>query len=167
MLDAAKLKIDPDNTGQWVLPAAYRAFLSQMDGGRPGVQTFKDKGKEHTIEAFYTFADAANTAEKLRKGGKLPEGFLPVAMTPSKHPLVYVELEEEGRVWIRTAPRARWEDEKVVYLLADDFAEFLDMLGSDQRMAFASTSSASPWGIVTDTVDEPPPKKKTAAKTKT
>ncbi|MGE4143416.1 MAG: SMI1/KNR4 family protein [Planctomycetota bacterium] len=159
VLDAAKLKIDPESTGRWVLPAAYRAFLSHMDGGRPGVQKFTENGREWTIEAFYTFADAANMAEKLRKAGKLPEGYLPVAMTEAKQPLVFVELNEEGQVWIRTSPRARFDDRRAVYLLVDDFAEFLDLLGDDEDTSMHSSAAASPWGVVTEE-DKPRPRAK-------
>jgi pyruvate/2-oxoglutarate dehydrogenase complex dihydrolipoamide acyltransferase (E2) component len=159
VLDAAKLKIDPDSSGKWVLPADYRAFLSQMDGGRPGVQNFSDGEQEHQIEAFYTFADAANTAEKLRKQGKLPEGFLPVAMLPNKQPLVFVELEEEGQVWIRINPRARFNDEKAVFILADNFSDFLDLIGGEDDNSMTSPTSPNPWGEVTDDPPDTPKRK--------
>jgi len=148
VLEAAKLKIDPDSTGKWILPAAYRAFLSNMDGGRPGVRDFTHKGVNHEIEAFYTFADAAQTAERLRKAMRLPEGYLPVAFAEGNRPLVFVELNEKGKVWIRTNHRAAWKDKKVVHLLAKDFKEFLDMLGGAKSAKASMSLVASPWGPI-------------------
>ena len=175
VLEAAKLKIDPDSTGKWVLPAAYRAFLSNMDGGRPGVRDFTHKGTNHEIEAFYTFADAAQTAERLRKAMRLPEGFLPVAVAEANRPLVFVELNEKGKVWIRTNHRAAWTDKKVVHLLAKNFKEFLDMLGGAQTAKATMAMVASPWGPIASRPKAKPfpkakqesaPKKKASTKKK-
>ncbi len=174
VLEAAKLKIDPDSTGKWILPAAYRAFLSNMDGGRPGVRDFMHKGTNHEIEAFYTFADAAQTAERLRKAMRLPEGFLPVAVAEGNRPLVFVELNEKGKVWIRTNHRAAWTDKKVVHLLAKNFKEFLDMLGGAQSAKASMSMVASPWGPIASRPKAKPfpkdkkeaPKKKAATKKK-
>ncbi|MBL4845215.1 MAG: SMI1/KNR4 family protein, partial [Planctomycetes bacterium] len=148
VLEAAKLKIDPDSTGKWILPAAYRAFLSNMDGGRPGVRDFTHKGTTFEIEAFYTFADAAQTAERLRKASRLPEGYLPVAVAEGNRPLVFVELNEKGKVWIRTNHRAAWTDKKAVMSLAKNFSDFLDMLGSNNSSTLSTNMIASPWGPI-------------------
>jgi SMI1/KNR4 family protein SUKH-1 len=165
VLEAAKLKIDPDSTGKWVLPAAYRAFLSNMDGGRPGVRDFQHKGTTYEIEAFYTFADAAQTAERLRKAMRLPEGYLPVAVAEGNRPLVFVELNEKGKVWIRTNHRAAWTDKKVVHQLAKNFKEFLDMLGGAKSARASMSLEASPWGpIATRPKPKPLPREKKATK---
>ena len=145
MLEAAKLKIDPQGAGRWRLPSAYRSFLSQMDGGRPGRGAFTVDGKIYVIEGFYAFADAANNAEKLRKAGKLPEGLLPVAFTEGDKPIVFLELEEEGKVHLKPSSRARFDEKGATAVIADNFGEFLDMLGDPNEEGAPAAAAANPW----------------------
>ncbi len=142
VLEAAKLKIDPEGQGRWKLPAAYRSFLSQMDGGRPGRGAFRADGKTFVIEGFYAFADAANMAEKMRKGGKLPEGILPVAFTANDKPIVFLELVERGKVYLKANPR---KFEEGADALSRDFAEFLNLLGDVEQGAAPATATVDPW----------------------
>ncbi|RMG06255.1 MAG: SMI1/KNR4 family protein, partial [Planctomycetota bacterium] len=172
VLEAAKLKIDPEGQGEWRLPAAYRAFLSKRDGGRLLCGGFKSDGKTWIIEGFYAFADAANQAERLRKAGKLPEGILPVAFSANERPLIFLELTERGRVYLKTSPRARWEDERAVYVIAKDFAAFLDMLGDPNTLDApeVAAAEANPWGIAVPTTPPvkpvPPQRPRPATKKK-
>ena len=151
VLEAAKLKIDPQAEGRWRLPDAYRMFLSKTDGGRIVCGGFTSKGRNWVIGGFYAFADAANWAERLRKAGKLPEGVLPVAYSKDDRPLIFLELTKRGKILIRTSPRARYDDRRVVYELAGDFGKFLDMLRDPEAIDADATAAAavidSPWGI--------------------
>ncbi|MCO5165761.1 MAG: hypothetical protein M9894_05260 [Planctomycetes bacterium] len=124
VLDAATLRIGAP------LPETYRVFLSQVDGGRIGRGGFRANEQEWQIGGFFPFADAAGLAEKLRKSGKLPQGFMPVAYADSpEKPLVYMELSGAGRVFLKPSAKSKWEDQGAVQRLGDSFAEFLDLLG--------------------------------------
>lgn len=130
VLDAVTLKIRSP------LPESYRHFLSQMDGGRLASVSFRYKGQETVLEGFYPVAEATDRGAKLQKSGKLPEGVIPVAFVPDKEdaenkgpPVIFMEVTQ-GKIWLRTSPRARWEDTSMVFPIARDFAEFLAVLGS-------------------------------------
>lgn len=124
VLDAATLRIGAP------LPETYRLFLSQVDGGRIGRGAFTAAEKNWQIGGFFPFADAAGLAEKLRKSGKLPQGYLPVAYAESpEKPLIYLELAAAGRMFLKPSAKSRWEDAGSVLRLGDSFAEFLDLLG--------------------------------------
>jgi hypothetical protein len=124
VLDAATLRIGAP------LPETYRLFLSQVDGGRIGRGAFMAAEKNWQIGGFFPFADAAGLAEKLRKSGKLPQGYLPVAYAESpEKPLIYLELAAAGRMFLKPSAKSRWEDAGSVLRLGDSFAEFLDLLG--------------------------------------
>jgi hypothetical protein len=124
VLDAATLRIGAP------LPDTYRQFLSQVDGGKIGRGGFKASERDWVIGGFFPFADAAGLAEKLRKSGKLPNGYLPVAYSDSPDkPLVYLELHGPGRMFLKPSTRTRWEDAGSVTLLGESFAEFLCLLG--------------------------------------
>lgn len=124
VLDAATLRIGAP------LPETYRQFLSQVDGGKIGRGAFKAAEKDWLIGGFFPFADAAGLAERLKKSGKLPNGYLPVAYgeSPDK-PLIYLELVGSGKMFLKPSLRTRWEEPGAVQALGDSFAEFLDLLG--------------------------------------
>ncbi len=124
VLDAATLRIGA------ALPETYRQFLSQVDGGRIGRGGFRAAERDWLIGGFFPFADAAGLAEKLRKAGRLPQGFMPVAYADSpEKPLVYMELTGAGRVFLKPSTKSRWEDAGSILSLGESFAEFLDLLG--------------------------------------
>jgi hypothetical protein len=168
VLEAAKLKIDPDGEGRWRLPDTYRAFLSKRDGGRLRCGGFNLNGKRFVIGGFYAFADAANWAERLRKAGKLPDGVLPVAYSDDERPLIFVELTQRGKVKIKTAARARYDDKRVTHSLASDFGQFLNMLRDPKDMdsdgGDAPPVIDSPWGVPVAPKPKPKPKKKAKPK---
>lgn len=128
VLDAATLRIGAP------LPETYRLFLSQVDGGRIGRGAFMAAEKNWLIGGFFPFADAAGLAEKLRKSGRLPQGYLPVAYAESpEKPLIYLELAAAGRMFLKPSAKSRWEDTGSVLRLGDSFAEFLDLLGDASK----------------------------------
>lgn len=130
VLDAVTLKIRSP------LPDSYRQFLSQMDGGRLANVSFRYDGQETVLEGFYPVAEATDRGAKLQKSGKLPEGVIPVAFVGDKEdaenkgpPVIFMDVQK-GKIWFRTSPRARWEDGAAVFPIANNFAEFLSVLGS-------------------------------------
>jgi len=164
VLDAVTLKISSP------LPDAYRAFLSQMDGGRPGHGYFRVDGREYQIEGFYPVAEATDQGAKMTKSGKIPEGIIPIAfVADEKHPerkgppLVFMEVASPGRILIRTSPRAKFHDEKAVFPIAGDFAQFLDLLG--EQASCGAVSGPANGGEVKEEAAKkaPPAQKKTAS----
>ncbi|MEZ6185567.1 MAG: SMI1/KNR4 family protein [Planctomycetota bacterium] len=130
VLDAVTLKI------QASLPPTYREYLSQMDGGRLANASFLCEGREWVMEGIYPVAEATDRGAKLQKAGKLPEGIIPIAFLPDQDaaerkgpPVVFMDVADTGKVFIRTSPRARWGEEDSVFVIAKSFGEFLGGLG--------------------------------------
>lgn len=127
VLDAATLRIGAP------LPEPYRQFLSQMDGGKVGRGGFRAESRDWRIAGFYCFADAAALMEKLKKGGRIPPNYLPVAYTDESKqldsPLIYLELNGKGRVYLKGSPKTKWEDAGAVSEVAGNYGAWVDSLG--------------------------------------
>ncbi len=151
VLDAATLRIGAP------LPEPYRLFLSQMDGGRVGRGSFRAAGRDWRIAGFYCFADAAALMEKLKKAARIPTNFLPVAYIDETKqqdtPLVFLELNGEGRSYIKGSNRTKWEDPNAVTEIGSSFGDFVDLLGDPPAEPLpVPTEEAAPAAV-----EAPPP----------
>ncbi len=151
VLDAATLRIGAP------LPEPYRLFLSQMDGGRVGRGSFRAAGRDWRIAGFYCFADAAALMEKLKKAARIPTNFLPVAYIDETKqqdtPLVFLELNGEGRSYIKGSNRTKWEDPNAVTEIGSSFGDFVDLLGDPPAEPLpVATEEAAPAAV-----EAPPP----------
>lgn len=157
VLDAATLRIGAP------LPEPYRLFLSQMDGGRVGRGSFRAAGRDWRIAGFYCFADAAALMEKLKKAARIPTNFLPVAYVDETKqqdtPLVFLELNGEGRSYIKGSNRTKWEDPNAVIEIGSSFGEFVDLLGDPPAEPLpVPTEEATPQSSAPQrSSDGPPP----------
>jgi len=171
VLDAVTLKI------QAALPPTYREYLAQMDGGRLANATFTCEGRTWTMEGIYPVAEATDRGAKLQKAGKLPEGIIPIAFLPDQNaaerkgpPVVFMDVADTGKVFIRTSPRARWGEEDHVFVIAKSFGAFLDGLGhpggelKPQRKKKAAKKTAKKKAAKKKTAKKKTAKKKTAKK---
>jgi hypothetical protein len=123
------------------LPDAYRRFLLEMNGGRPGDTSCK--ASFGVMNWFFSLADPDDDRSLESANSGIPE-------LPSRDLLyvgydgcgtdVYVVLsgEHRGQVWIEDTadprpegsnPRVLWHDRRDMEKVADSFAEFARQLG--------------------------------------
>jgi hypothetical protein len=126
------------------LPASYRAFLAEQDGGRPVRNTFtfeqNDREQSSRVAAFLGVlpapdGDLAGTAERL---GDLPPGMLAFAGDEFGN---YICLDGEGRVRF-------WDHEEEfgnVYDIAPDLEAFLDGLSEPEPAPAQPEPERSGW----------------------
>jgi SMI1-KNR4 cell-wall len=119
------------------IPASYKAFLAEQDGGKPvrSVFTFRQHEREQSdrVRLFYGIAESPNgdlVGEVEAMAGRLPDGVLPIAGDPFGNLVVLDGRDgKEGPVlfWdheFETDP----PDESDLFWLAPDLQTFLDEL---------------------------------------
>lgn len=134
------------------LPESYRSFLSKFNGGSPEPYHFavpKWRYGQSLVTEFNgitpgKFSDIGEVIETLED--RLPKGFIPIAGDPGGN-VVLLSLDgpTRGKVYFwdhENEPEEGTEDVEDypnVYLLADDFQDFLNNLRNEDELGTSDT----------------------------
>ena len=124
------------------LPASYRAFLAEQDGGRPIRNTFSfeqgDREQRSRVASFLYVSPApgGDLVETAELSGDLPEGLLPIAGDEFGNSIC---IDEDGRVQF-------WDHEEYdAYEVAPDLQTFIDGLTEPEPPPVAPEPERSGW----------------------
>lgn len=129
------------------LPTSYRQFLMAFNGGRPNKKFFLIEGwlePTSLVNDFYGLVPGKSN--NLDEGiatlkGRLPKGFISIADDPGGDQiLISLDGETRGSVYFwdhenePDDPSDNINDYSNMYMLADDFGEFLNALRDENEL---------------------------------
>lgn len=137
------------------LPASYKEFLLKFNGGRPTPHHYLVPGwhyQHSLVNDFYgivpgQYNDLEENIELLED--RLPKGFIPIADDPGGNCiLISLDGETRGRVYFwdhENEPEDATDDliaYSNIYLLANDFDQFLNNLRGEDEFGTSDTSNS-------------------------
>ncbi|MCM3225740.1 SMI1/KNR4 family protein [Terribacillus saccharophilus] len=111
----------------------YKDFLLKYNGGYPQESSFKisEEEGESLVNKFYGIGDMKGNLAKVYDiiEDEIPEGFLSIANDPSgKEILLGVNQEFNGKIYLWMHDIEPEDEMDNMFILADDFSEFINDL---------------------------------------